>query len=102
MDADGNGLISRNEFMAAAESRFNDTDRNGDGLLSQEEKKQARWAKVDTNGDGFISRSEFIAQAEKRFNDMDRNGDGLISRDEYEPMRQEPRGNMKYLQQSRP
>jgi Ca2+-binding EF-hand superfamily protein len=41
IDADGNGTISKSEFMAhankEAEERFNKMDTNGDGQLSKEE-----------------------------------------------------------------
>lgn len=42
VDSNGDGLISRTEFMAQAEVRFNAADRNGDGLISQEERQQMR------------------------------------------------------------
>lgn len=42
VDSNSDGFISRTEFMAQAESRFNAADRNGDGLLSQEEHQQMR------------------------------------------------------------
>jgi hypothetical protein len=37
MDADGNGEISREEFMQAHEKMFDSMDENGDGTLDQEE-----------------------------------------------------------------
>ena len=37
MDADGNGEISREEFMQAHEKMFDAMDENGDGTLDQEE-----------------------------------------------------------------
>lgn len=39
MDADGDGVISKNEFMAHAEKKFSKKDKNGDGVISEEEKK---------------------------------------------------------------
>lgn len=37
MDADGNGEISREEFVQAHEKMFDSMDENGDGTLDQEE-----------------------------------------------------------------
>ncbi len=54
VDSDGDGFISRTEFMAQAESRFNKADRNGDGLISQEEHQQLRQElRSQAQGKGF-------------------------------------------------
>lgn len=37
MDTDGNGSVSKQEFMAAAEARFAKMDKNGDGVLSKDD-----------------------------------------------------------------
>lgn len=39
MDSDGDGVISKDEFMAHAEKKFSKKDRNGDGVISKDEKK---------------------------------------------------------------
>jgi hypothetical protein len=41
MDTNGDGFISKDEYMAAAEARFKKLDANGDGKISKEEMKQA-------------------------------------------------------------
>ena len=40
MDTDGDGSISKDEFMAHAEKKFAKKDKNGDGILSAEEMKK--------------------------------------------------------------
>ncbi len=40
MDTDGNGSISKDEFMAHAEKKFGKKDADGDGVLSAEEMKK--------------------------------------------------------------
>lgn len=44
MDADGDGQISRAEFISHAMERFSKMDANGDGAVSKEEAQAARGA----------------------------------------------------------
>lgn len=41
-DTNGDGVISRDEFMARAAKRFEKMDANGDGSLSKDEMKRPR------------------------------------------------------------
>lgn len=41
IDTDGDGVISRDEFMARAAKRFAKMDANGDGRLSKNEMRRA-------------------------------------------------------------
>lgn len=43
MDADGNGTISRGEFMEAAKAHHLDADQDGDGNISPWEHRQKSW-----------------------------------------------------------
>jgi len=76
-DLNQDGQVTKAEFTQSAESRFYATDTNGDGFLSQEERKahreamredrqDRRFAALDTNGDGLLSRAEMDARGEKR------------------------------------
>jgi Ca2+-binding EF-hand superfamily protein len=42
MDTDGDGSLSKSEFMAQAEERFNKMDANGDGLITSDERAALR------------------------------------------------------------
>jgi len=84
-DTNGDGMISRAEFMAQAEARFARMDKNGDGVISADElgRRGGRGLMAaDTDQDGKISRAEYLAQSEARFAKLDANGDGQISGDE--------------------
>jgi len=63
-DANHDGKITRDEFVAAAsqraEKKFAHMDANGDGVLDDKD-HQAYFDKMDANHDGMISREEFQA-----------------------------------------
>ena len=67
-DTDGDGKISRAEYLAAAKSGKGDPAK--------------RFAKIDRNGDGMLDQSEIDAMLTRRFKRMDTNGDGILSADE--------------------
>ncbi|SOB87757.1 EF hand [Sphingomonas guangdongensis] len=79
-DANGDGAVSRAEFVARAEARFAriDTDRNGS--LSRDERRAGRpdrgrrmagaLQRLDSDGDGKLSRAEFATGAERRWQRM--------------------------------
>lgn len=65
MDTDGDGRISRAEFMAAAKPGKGDP--------------AAKFAKLDRNGDGVIDKSEIDARLAHQFRKLDVNGDGILT-----------------------
>jgi EF hand len=67
-DADGDGRISKAEFLATAKTSRGDPTR--------------RFAKLDANGDGILDRGEIDARLARRFKRLDADGDGLLSRAE--------------------
>ena len=91
-DTNGDGMISRAEFIAQADQRFARLDANGDGQLAGDELNgrsggpSKRLLAADANHDGVITRAEFEAQAADRFARLDTNGDGQISPDEMKAM----------------
>lgn len=51
MDTDGDGVISKAEFLTAAEARFAKADTDGDGAISAEEAKELRPKKRGKRGE---------------------------------------------------
>jgi hypothetical protein len=98
-DADSDGLVSVDEFKGTPE-RFVGMDANGDGMVSREEMTASRqqapaqavdptpgtviervMRRADKNGDGALSREEFAGRDEL-FADADANADGVLSAEE--------------------
>ena len=63
-DTDGDGKVSRAEFLAAAKT--------GKADLAK------RFTRIDTNGDGLLDRSEIDTMLRRRFMRQDTNGDGML------------------------
>lgn len=93
-DSNGDGKVTREEFMNASVERFDRMDANSDGKISQDElhaymqqrqeaRRQEKFKKIDANGDGNISRDEYLAhkrsRAERQFSRMDKDSDGRLS-----------------------
>lgn len=84
-DADGDGGISRAEFVDARIARLTAIDANRDGSISAEERQaarqshraervSARFAALDKDGNGSVSREEFTAPREMRGDRAERGG----------------------------
>jgi hypothetical protein len=72
-DTDGNGKLSRAEFVANAKSGKGDPAK--------------RFTKLDKNGDASIDKSEIDVMLNRRFKRLDINGDGILSPSEREAVR---------------
>jgi len=78
LDADKDGRVTRDEMVAAATQRFTARDKDGDGVISAEDRKAfraerraerraTRFDTIDADSDGMISKEEFTAfQPEQR------------------------------------
>ncbi len=98
-DANGDGLVSREEAKAAPRlaKHFDEIDANKDGQVSPEEmrafheKRHAEhWKRLDANGDGQVSKAEAQASAPRlfeNFESLDANKDGQLSREELQAAR---------------
>jgi len=104
LDKAGNGYITRDEVVAAAQKRFARLDRKGDGKLTPDELTerhgrraqtatdarsqaraqfaQQRFDKLDTNHDGVVTQDEFVAAATARFQQVDTQGTGRVTANE--------------------
>jgi len=94
-DANRDGVVTLNEYLAAATGKFKELDVAGNGRVTAEEMANSPLAhkraehvaeriarRLDTNGDGRVSKDEFLATAKARFAKLDKNGDGFLSADE--------------------
>ena len=95
IDTNHDGVITQDEYVAAAAALYNKIDVNGTGEITADQiasspravKREQRVAahevkKMDTDGDGSVSRDEFVTAAKTRFSKLDKNGDGFIDADE--------------------
>ncbi len=112
-DANGDGVISAQEFEDAAKARFQRMDANQDGVIDADElaaiqkrmeerragapdgggRAPGGWsgglAEMDADHDGKITLAEALAASKARFAALDANKDGVLSEAE-QPMRRGP------------
>ncbi len=99
-DANHDGKVTLDEartvFPKMTPERFNKLDRNGDGVLSSEDRQQGpgeggqgrlvRMRAADANGDGKVAFEEaqkaFPRITRERFAQLDRNGDGVLTEED--------------------
>ncbi|OON71439.1 EF-hand domain-containing protein [Streptomyces tsukubensis] len=89
-DTDGDGRVSRDEFIAAMEANVTSPENFGSAVLAIAD---ATMQALDTDGDGVLSREEYVSMASRLsvspvnsaagFQKLDRDGDGVISHEEY-------------------
>jgi len=105
LDTAGNGFVTKDEYLAAAQNRFARMDSNGDGKLTPDELASSRenhggkhgksggahaafdqkhFDKLDANHDGVVSKDEFLASASAKFAQFDTAGDGKVTAAEIE------------------
>jgi Ca2+-binding EF-hand superfamily protein len=91
-DTNHDGVVSREEFLAARAAQFDRFDSNHDGYLDSADAAalpesmgrmfQLMQRIADKDGDGRVSRDEFNAMPARGFDRMDANGDGVLEPDE--------------------
>ena len=97
VDTNGDGVVSKEEFVAKRSEKFGDADVDGSAGLSLEEftvmhekreaerrarRVQHRFERLDANDDGIVDEAELAAKADKMFGRLDANDDGALSGDE--------------------
>jgi len=67
-DADGDGLVTKDEVQAHSAQMFARMDANGDGKLDEadrevrrQERREEMFARLDADNDGQVSKQEFMA-----------------------------------------
>jgi len=100
-DANNDGVITREEYLADVDARFARIDVNKDGKITKDERPDGSegrggrmMSRTDTNGDGAISLDEQRAQATRRFDRVDANKDGTIDQAERDAARDKMRARM--------
>jgi hypothetical protein len=98
IDTDGNGSISKAEWLAYQEKVFSALDKNKTGIVDEKEfltpssdlvmlatggyarglQTKAMMHRIDTDGDGTVSHDEFIAYQSKVFDMMDASKSGAV------------------------
>ncbi len=104
-DANGDGVITRDEAPEQMRNRFDRIDANGDGMLETDELENVptpwrgrggprapgsgpaeRLRQFDADADGRITRDELPDRMERVLARFDTNGDGVIDAAELEAM----------------
>jgi len=103
IDTDGDGTVSKAEWLAYQEKVFAALDKNKTGVVDEKEflgpssdmvtfatggyarglQTKAMMHKIDTDGDGTVSHDEFIAYQSKVFDMMDKNKNGSLGPQEF-------------------
>ncbi|MGB0765195.1 MAG: hypothetical protein ACPGPG_08295, partial [Luminiphilus sp.] len=72
-DSDGDGNVSRAELQTYLDQRtelafeqFDQADLDGNGILSEDERKLAAFNRIDANSDGYIDAAELAAARKGR------------------------------------
>ncbi len=95
-DADGDGRVSVEELRAARDTMFGRLDRNGDGVLTSDDRPRLEAAKrrleglreqMDADGDGQVTKDEFVNGPTPFFTQADTNQDGFVDAAEIEAAR---------------
>ena len=77
MDADDNGEITKDEYMAVRMGPG--TGWNSERQAQMQAQKEARYAELDTDGDGKVTKAEFLDTAKAHHAAADDDGDGTVS-----------------------
>lgn len=83
MDTNGDGKVTKAEYVARHAAGFGRKDKNKDGVLSSDEHAHSSFEGADLNKDNQLSSEEYVHIFEKQFdNSFDKNGDGIATVDE--------------------
>jgi len=90
MDGDGDGALTRDEYMAVQLGRGADPDARGPRYAQMQEAKAAEFEVMDADGDGLVPLDVFTAHADAQFSKADTNGDGALNATEFRTMHGRP------------
>ncbi|HNS96058.1 MAG TPA: EF-hand domain-containing protein [Polyangiaceae bacterium] len=96
LDTNGDDKVTKAEAEAGHALRFQQMDKNQDGVIDADEMKAyreakmpgfgrhtGRWTRMDTDGDGKVTKAEFDRWHTEMFQRWDENGDGEVSLEEF-------------------
>lgn len=97
-DTNGDGNVSKAEFLERRSEAFQDLDADRSGSLTEAEFELAvsqrmkrfssrAFAKVDTDGNGVISQAEWDQSPPRAFDKLDKNSDGVLTPTERERLK---------------
>ncbi len=89
VDTNGDGVVSKEEFIADSNKRFAEMDANKDGKVTETEMQKFQEAK---KAEREQRKKEMEAKQEERFNEMDADKDGKISKEEMKNHRESMKG----------
>ena len=86
-DANQDGIVTRDEFLAQVDQRFARLDANKDGKITAEERAaigggMGGRGSRGAGADGIVTLADQRAQALRRFDRLDRNADGKVDQAE--------------------
>ena len=94
-DANGDGRISLDEYLAAATARYQQVDAQNKGAVTadqiansphaakrMEHRAEGLVKHLDAANKGYVTQDDFVAAAKKRFAKLDTKGDGKLTADE--------------------
>jgi Ca2+-binding EF-hand superfamily protein len=94
LDTDGNGRLSKSEWVERSIRLFDELDENRDQKVLRaeaeahcERRKADRFVSLDANSDGKLSRGEVRTMSDEKFGKLDANGDGYLTQDEFQRRR---------------
>ena len=79
MDADGNGMLTNDEYMAARMGAGAGEVFYGSRNQQMQERERNGFKTMDTNGDGKVSQREFMVACRERFQTSDLDKDGKVT-----------------------
>ena len=87
MDANEDGQLTRDEYMAIQLGRGADPDQRGPRYAERQIEKDARFTMMDADGDGLVTQAQFFADGQLRFTTADADKSGSVTLPEFIAMR---------------
>lgn len=83
MDADEDGKLTKEEYMAVQMGRGADPAQRGPRYAEHQAEKAARFTQMDDNSDGFVTKEQFLADGKARFVVADLDKSGTLTQQEF-------------------